>query len=116
VDNEFDDRLMRTLELAFEGYDVDLRHLLYQVRSTPADHLGSPRLPAAVLFENLCVDATSLRARPVRQRIHLFDDVLTTGKHYKCCERRLRDALPHTPISGVFLLRRALPLRWRGRY
>jgi hypothetical protein len=116
VDCEFDDRLTRTLALAFRGYDVDLRQLLFQVHSTPADHLRSPRLSAAALFENLCVDATSLSARPVRQRIHLFDDVLTTGKHYKCCERRLRDALPHTPISGVFLLRRALPHRWRGGY
>jgi hypothetical protein len=115
ADAEFDDRLMRTLALAFGDYDVDLRQLLYQAQSTPADHLGSTRLTADALLGNLCLDLASLKERPVRQTINLFDDVLTTGKHYKCCERRLRDALPDTPISGVFLLRRALSRRWRGQ-
>ena len=116
ADSDFDDRLMRTLLIAFSGYDVDLRRLLYQSRSTPADHLGSARLSAAALLENLYLDVTCLAERPVRQRIHLFDDVLTTGKHYKCCQQRLCDVLPRTPISGVFLVRRALPRRWRGPY
>jgi hypothetical protein len=116
ADSDFDDRLLRTLARAFNGYDVDLRCLLYQAQSTPADHLGSARLGAAALLENLCLDVTRLRERPVRRRIQLFDDVLTTGKHYKCCEQRLRDALPRIPISGVFLLRRGLPRRWRGPY
>jgi predicted amidophosphoribosyltransferase len=50
----------------------------------------------------------------VRERIALFDDVLTSGKHYKCCERRLHEALPATPIHGVFLLRRVFPRRRFG--
>ncbi len=116
ADADFDDRLMRTLALAFGGYDIDLRQLLYQAQSTPADHIGSTRLTSAALLGNLCLDGASLNERPVRQSITLFDDVLTTGKHYKCCERRLRDALPDTPISGVFLVRRALSRRWRGLY
>lgn len=113
-DAGFDDRLMRTLRLAFQGYDVDLRPLLYQAHSTPADHLCRRRLTAAALLENLHVDAASLRLRPLRARINLFDDVLTTGKHYRYCEQRLREVLPDTPICGVFLLRRILPRRWRG--
>jgi hypothetical protein len=116
ADAEYDDRLVRTLVLAFSGYDVDIRSLLYQAKSTPADHLGTSRLSAASLLANLCVDVTRLNVRPVRNGIHLFDDVLTTGKHFKCCERRLREWLPHKPIAGVFLLRRALPRRWRGPY
>ncbi len=116
ADADFDDRLMRTLALAFRDYDVDLRRLLFQAQSTPADHLGSTRLTAAALLGNLCLDVASLQQRPLRQTIYLFDDVLTTGKHYKCCERRLRDVVPQAPICGVFLLRRALSRRWRGRF
>jgi len=116
ADGEFDDRLLRTLVFAFRDLDVDVRPVLYQIRSTAADHLRARRVPAAALFENLGLDLQRLRARPVRASINLFDDVLTTGKHYKCCERRLRDALPDTPIHGVFLVRRALPRRWRGPF
>jgi predicted amidophosphoribosyltransferase len=50
----------------------------------------------------------------VRAQIALFDDVLTSGKHYKCCQRRLREALPSTPIAGVFLARRVIAGRWRS--
>jgi predicted amidophosphoribosyltransferase len=116
ADCEFDDRLTRTLALAFRGYDVDLRPLLFQVHSTLADHQGSPRLSAHALLANLRVDLKLLHERPLRDGLALFDDVLTTGKHYKCCERRLREQLPETAICGVFLLRRAMPHRWRGRY
>jgi len=111
-DPDFDNRLVQTLRIAFRDYDVDVRPLLFQARSTPADHLGRTRLTADALTDNLRLDLSSLGQAPVRQAIHLFDDVLTTGKHYKCCERRLRDSLPHTPVFGVFLLRRALRRRW----
>ena len=113
-DPDFDDRLARTLKLAFGAYDMDMRPLLYQVHSTLPDHRGPVRLSADELYGILRLDAPALLERPVRARIALFDDVLTTGKHFKCCERRLREALPGTPILGVFLLRRALPGRWRS--
>jgi hypothetical protein len=113
-DPDFDDRLARTLELAFGAYDMDMRALLYQVQSTLPDHCGPMRLGVDELYRILRLDAAALGERPVRERIALFDDVLTTGKHFKCCERRLREALPRTPIVGVFLLRRALTGRWRS--
>jgi hypothetical protein len=108
-DPDFDDRLGRTLQLAFEGYDTDVRSLLYQMRSTARDHAGRARLSEQALFGILRVDEAQLAQRPVRGRVVLFDDVLTSGKHFKCCERRLRQALPDTPIAGVFLMRRAPP-------
>ena len=109
ADPDFDDRLLRTLALAFEAYDVDVRSLLYQRQNTAADHAAPVRLSAEALHAVLNLDTRVLLARPVRERIALFDDVLTSGKHYKCCERRLHEVLPGTPIHGVFLLRRAFP-------
>ena len=108
-DPEFDDRLARTLLLAFEGYDSDVRSLLYQTQSTARDHAGRARLSEQALFDILRIDQAQLARRAVRGRIVLFDDVLTSGKHFKCCERRLKEALPDTPIAGVFLMRRAPP-------
>ena len=113
-DPDFDDRLSRTLSLAFDSYDVDVRGLLYQVRNTAPDHAVDVRLSADMLFDLLHIDVAALKARPIRERIALFDDVLTTGKHFKCCERRLRQLLPCVPIAGVFLLRRVLTRKRRG--
>jgi hypothetical protein len=113
-DPDYDDRLTRTLNLAFQAYDVDVRCLLYQVENTVPDHAGPTRLSAEALYENLRLDAVALSAQPIRPRITLFDDVLTTGKHYRCCERRLGQALPGTPITGVFLTRRVIAGRWRS--
>ncbi len=111
---DYDDRLIRILQTAFHGYDLDLRVLLRQALSTPADHAQSRRSSLDSLYRVIRFDWQALEARPLRERIVLFDDVLTTGKHYKCCERRLREALPDIPIGGLFVARRVLPHRWRS--
>lgn len=112
-DPDHDDRLPRLLKVAFDGYDIDLRQLLYQVQNTRPDHCSACRATAAALFEVIRFDRAVLKLRPLRSRIILFDDVLTTGKHYKCCERRLREAFIAIPISGLFVARRVLSRRWR---
>ncbi len=113
---DYDDRLARTLHRAFAGYDLDMRLLLRQTRSTLPDHRGQRRLRAAALQELIHLDEpelAALAARPLRSCIVLFDDVLTTGKHYRCCERRLHEALPQVPVCGWFIARRALPAALR---
>jgi hypothetical protein len=112
-DPDFDDRLARIIRRAFAGYDLDVRNLLYQAVSTASDHLGERRISMPALYERIHVNWHALEARPVRTRLVLFDDVLTTGKHFKCCERRLRRVMPDISISGMFVARRALSGRWR---
>jgi orotate phosphoribosyltransferase-like protein len=60
------------------------------------------------LFELLVIDHDAWSRAPPHSII-LFDDVLTTGKHFKACERRLREIDPTIAIAGVFVARRALP-------
>lgn len=109
-DPDFDDRLKQTLETAFKGYNVDVRPLIRQTSSTNADHNVGARITPERLYEVLEIDQVALTARPLSREIILFDDVLTTGKHFKCCERRLREAVPDgTHILGVFIARRILP-------
>jgi hypothetical protein len=106
---DYDDRLMRTLVSAFDGYAADIRLLLRQTGSTESDHTAGGRLSPEALAALLQIDRERLAERPLRQGIVLFDDVLTTGKHFKCCERRLRDVVPvPVPIVGVFVARRIL--------
>jgi hypothetical protein len=109
-DPDFDDRLWTTLCRAFRGYDLDLRRLVYQSRSTRSDHAAGNRLSEQALYRLLRVDDRLLQARPLRQCLVLFDDVLTSGKHFKCCQRRLLESVPQARVIGLFLLRR-LPQR-----
>lgn len=104
-DADYDDRLQRLLAQAFDGYDLDLRHLLYQAEVSAPDHTRARRLSAEALYRIV---------GRLRARIVLFDDVLTTGRHYKCCECRLREGLVTIPIGGLFGARRVLPRRWRS--
>lgn len=108
---DYDDRLIRILRLAFASYDADVRGILYQVQTRAADHLSRRRLSMKILYDCIRVNSAALVCRPLRRRIVLFDDVLTTGKHYKCCEQRLLEALPGLHVSGFFLMRRVLSIR-----
>jgi predicted amidophosphoribosyltransferase len=107
---DHDDRMLRALKLAFAGYDVDIRTLLHQTESTEADHVRSERLSPEELLALLQIDQQSLASKPLKRQIVLFDDVLTTGKHFKCCETKLREIVPtDTRIIGLFVARRLRP-------
>lgn len=107
---DYDDRLLRTLRLAFYDYDVDIRELLTQTESTESDHTRAARLEHHELRALLRFDHAAHQVQPVRERIVLLDDVLTTGKHYKCCEYVIREALPNGPdVVGIFIARSVRP-------
>ena len=109
-DADYDDRLVRTLNMAFGEYNADIRALLCQAASTAADHSGGDRISPEALYAVLQINHRALASKPVQASVFLFDDVLTTGKHFKCCERRLREVLPAgTRYSGLFVARRLLP-------
>ena len=110
-DPDYDDRLQCILLAAFGHYALDLRTLLYQSTATASDHASARRISAEALYRLLGLDRALLASAPLREHIVLFDDVLTTGKHYKCCERRLREVLTDIPIRGLFVARRVLPRR-----
>jgi len=107
---DYDDRLTRALTMACAGFNSDIRLLLRRLSSTESDHRTGARLTPEALHSLLELDSAALAAKPLRETIVLFDDVITTGKSFKCCERRLRDALAATmPIMGLFVARRILP-------
>ena len=108
---EFDNRLEKALHLAFADYDRDVRPALRVLGPALADHFAGQRLRLEALQGLIAVDRAALRDGPLRERIVLFDDLLTSGKHYRCCERALHDVLPGIPISGCFIARRVPPRR-----
>ena len=73
------------------GFNSDIRLLLRRLSSTESDHRAGDRLTPEALHSLLELDSAAVAAKPVREAIVLFDDVITTGKSFKCCERRLRE-------------------------
>src|SRR6185437_16567733 len=99
----------RTLRIAFDGYASDIRLLLRQRMSTCSDHCsGHDRMSYERLFEITELDPKYL-VIPLRPIVVLFDDVLTSGKHYKVAKSRIREFFPQQPIVGVFVARRVQP-------
>ena len=105
---DYDDRLIVTLGKAFRNYDADIRPLLIQSESTEADHETNHRISPERLSEIVQVNP-DCPTHPDPTVIALFDDLLTTGKHYKCCKSKLEDLYPGIPIVGVFAARRIFP-------
>lgn len=105
-DPDYDDRMLRTLRLAFQGYNADIRLLIRQTASTAADHEQEDRLTREALRAVLEVDMVSLQSAPLRSGIILVDDVLNSGKHFKESERQLSHAISATvAIAGIFIAR-----------
>jgi len=101
---DYCDRLERTLRLAFCD-SLDLRFILRQIVSTKADHRsGGARSSYDTLLQITDVDPETL-VHPVRKRIILFDDVLTSGKHYKVARTKIGEVVPGHPLIAVFVAR-----------
>jgi predicted amidophosphoribosyltransferase len=106
---DYDDRLTRALTKGCADFNSDIRLLLRRLSSTESDHRIGARLTPETLHSLLELDSVAVAAKPLGEAIVLFDDVITTGKSFKCCERRLREAIPTTiPIIGLFVARRIL--------
>ncbi len=105
---DYCDRLARTLRLAFGGLNADIREVLMQTQSVEADHESAERRSKEALAEITAINEIALTQR-VRDTIVLFDDVLTSGKHFKVCQECLQERLPGQNIVGVFVARCVRP-------
>jgi hypothetical protein len=83
---------------------LDVRELVVQRTSTAAVHDQENRPTPDQIQANYAIDDT-LRD-PVPQLIGLFDDVLTTGAHYRAALAVLQKAFPGVRIIGLFIARR----------
>lgn len=97
----YDDRLVRALR---QVPGIDVRELLHSTQSREPAKAAEVRPKPDDLYSIFALEE-SLLEPPVKKNILLFDDVLTTGAHFKACQRRLREALPDRRIIGIFVCR-----------
>ena len=103
---DYDDRLVKILEEVRPHRQLDVRELILQRESTRAVHTTSDRITPTALCHLYYVDP-SLKNPPPKS-IAIFDDLLTTGAHFRAAKFHLRKIYAETRIIGIFLARRAL--------
>lgn len=102
---EYDDRLIQV----FQHYHVannlvDFRELVHQTMSTEAAHESEDRPSPGELESIYHVDGSQFNG--VREHICIFDDVITTGSHFKAMQSVLKKLFPGRNIFGLFVARR----------
>lgn len=102
---QYDDRLLQILEKVGEKRRLDVRELLVMTENIDPAHLGDDRRSVRELTKRMRL-ARSL-INPLPSAICIFDDILTTGAHFKAAEAILRTHFPEIPVAGLFLARRA---------
>lgn len=104
-DPDHDDRMLRVLKNIDQGINLDIRELILQSKSIPAVHFrGSYRRDPEELAEIFYIDENI--SEPIPQKVAIFDDVLTTGAHFKAAQGILQERYPGIPVIGIFIARR----------
>jgi hypothetical protein len=104
TDTLYDDRLVRMLRGIRTSPVVDVRELVFQRASTPAVHDQESRPTPGQIQENYGIDDALREPRP--RVFGLFDDVLTTGAHFRAASAVLGQSFPGVLIVGFFIARR----------
>jgi predicted amidophosphoribosyltransferase len=104
ADPLYDNRLVRMLQAIRRQPSLDVRELIVQRANMEAAHDQLTRPKPDEIEANYEIDANL--CNPAPQIIGLFDDVLTTGAHFRAAANVLRGAFPDVRIIGVFIARR----------
>ncbi len=104
TDPLYDDRVVRMLHAIRPTPVLDIRELIVQKESTDAAHEQASRPRPEDLVDRYQVNEMLTERAPAE--IGLFDDVLTTGAHFKAGQTVLQRAFPAARIVGLFVARR----------
>lgn len=105
-DPMYDSRLMQVLAVMSKEHDADVRELVLQRESVAPAHESDVRPSIPDLVGNYVIDE-KVAAAPLRKNLVIFDDVLTTGCHFKALQTTLLERFPKVGIFGLFVARRA---------
>lgn len=103
TDPDHDDRMLRLLLEMSKGTNLDIRELVVQVASTVATHQKTDQKVPSSIITNYEIDKSL--AAPTPRIIGIFDDILSTGSHFRAASTLLRQCFPETSIVGIFLAR-----------
>lgn len=104
-DPMYDDRMCQVLARIerLTGIDLDTRELLYQTETTRSSSRSGERLSIGEIRKVYRLDESLTDPQP--QKIALFDDLLTSGAHFKVGKELIRRKWPNMRVFGIFLAR-----------
>ncbi|HEX8268742.1 MAG TPA: hypothetical protein VF581_02520 [Flavobacterium sp.] len=103
---EYDDRMLKILQIAFKGRSADIRELVEQIESTESTHTLGVRLTISEIEGNIRINENLADA--LKETIFLVDDVLTSGTHFKAIKNVLTKRFPNVRVAGIFVCRRVI--------
>lgn len=107
----YDDRLVRVLNSANKllplKFRFDIKDIVIQNESYEPSHYSSKRPSCQELKTRYQLEKTNINQ--FRDKIVIFDDVLTMGSHFKAVKSLLQDAYPDKEIYGLFIARSIYP-------
>jgi hypothetical protein len=104
TDPLYDDRVLRMVQAIRPEPRPDIREIVEQAASMAAAHEQQNRPRPEDIEANYTV--VEARRNPVPRVIGLFDDVLTTGAHFRAASGILGRTYPGVRIVGLFIARR----------
>ena len=106
---DYDDRMMEICRRLTHGLkSPDVSELIAMRQDIEPFHAhGGHRMPPDELMLQMRLEVNK-GYRP-RSAILLVDDVLTTGSHFKACQRLLEERFPDSKVWGLFVARRVFP-------
>jgi hypothetical protein len=102
-DPDYDPRMLRVLQRAFQDWSADVRPMLELTHSIPADHETADRISYDELLEISRLNDPS--GKPLRPIVIVVDDVLNSGKHFKVAQTLISAQAPTAEIRGLFVTR-----------
>lgn len=103
----YDDRMTAILrEYQRLVPEVNYRELVIQNITTRSSHSGVNRLQPTELAQNYSINEALINC--IHPQIIIFDDMLTTGSHFKAMQSLIGKHFPGSQIAGLFVARRAI--------
>ncbi|MGH9543645.1 MAG: hypothetical protein ACRD23_00350 [Terriglobales bacterium] len=103
----YDDRILQVIRRMTQGLRCDVRELVLQTQSLESFHDGS-RMRPDELKEYYALDEELCNRQPPTE-VAIFDDLLTTGSHFRAMKAVINEHWPNVPVSGIFIARRYIP-------
>jgi predicted amidophosphoribosyltransferase len=106
---DYDDRMTKILRLIgkYAGLTCDVRELVFQTEDMEPAHKRKSR-PRPEDYEAV-YEINEKLADPCPKVIGVFDDMLTTGSHFRAMKHVLSNRFPGVEIIGFSVARRVIP-------
>ncbi|MCY4160962.1 MAG: hypothetical protein OXE77_03755 [Flavobacteriaceae bacterium] len=102
-DEKYDDRMTQICKGLCENTKWDCRELIKSRKSIQPSHYSSERLKPKDLKNIFEIDSQLIN--PIPSKIYLFDDVITTGAHFRACKEILQNHISNVVVIGIFIAR-----------